>query len=61
MIIIKSFYFLPKEKLEEYRKLFNKQKESGLIVLPVGFEALITEDEEIKVIANDGGGAQKYG
>lgn len=58
MIIIKSYYFLPKEKLEEYRKLFIKQKESGLIILPVGFEALITEDEDIKVITNDGEGAE---
>lgn len=56
MIIIKSNYFLKKETLEEYRELFNKQKESGVIVLPVGFEALITEDEDIKVIANDAGG-----
>lgn len=61
MIIIRSHYFLKKEALEEYRELFIRQKESGIIVLPVEFEALITEDEEIKVIANDGGGAQKDG
>lgn len=54
MIIIMSNSYIPKGKLEEYNKLFIKQKESGLIVLPIGFEALITEDEDIKVIADDG-------
>lgn len=52
IIILKASSLIPKYLLEKYQSMFVRQKEQGLILLPPGFEYVVSIDSdcEVKII-----------
>lgn len=54
VLIIKANVLMKKEQLEEYRRMFARQKEDGVVLLPNTFEAeYIPDDVEIRIEGQD--------
>lgn len=51
LIIIKAQSLMPFNVLNEYRELFMRQKEEGLVLLPANFDVLVVrKDNDVKII-----------
>lgn len=50
LVIIKANYFMKPKEYDEIYKAFCKEKEQGVILVPLGFEATyVPDDVEIKM------------